>query len=68
MLQVCGHSKHVVVLVVLLCVINSLVISVPTYSHLSPVCEFLAIALTAKTGPFEVLPLQTMHLVPTSTH
>ena len=30
MLQVCGHIKHVVVLVVLLCVINSVVISVPT--------------------------------------
>ena len=32
MLQVCVHVKHVVVLVVLLCVINSVVVSVPTYS------------------------------------
>ena len=32
MLQVCVHVKHVVVLVVLLCVINSVVISVPMYS------------------------------------
>ena len=31
MLQVCVHVKHVVVLVVLLCVINSVVISVLTY-------------------------------------
>ena len=31
MLQICGHIKHVVVLVVLLCVINSVVISVSTY-------------------------------------
>ena len=30
--QVCVHVKHVVVLVVLLCVINSIVVSVPTYS------------------------------------
>ena len=32
MLQVCGHIKLVIVLVVLLCVIDSDVISVPTYS------------------------------------
>ena len=32
MLQVCVHVKHVVVLVVLLCVIDSVVVSVPTYS------------------------------------
>ena len=32
MLQVCVHVKHVVVLVVLLGVINSVVVSVPTYS------------------------------------
>ena len=32
MFQVCGHIKHVVVLVVLLCVIKSVVTSVPTYS------------------------------------
>ena len=32
MLQVCVHVKHVVVLVVLLCVINSVVVIVPTYS------------------------------------
>ena len=32
MLQVCVHVKHVVVLVVLLCVINFVVVSVPTYS------------------------------------
>ena len=32
MLQVCVHVKHVVALVVLLCVINSVVIRVPTYS------------------------------------
>ena len=32
MLQVCVHVKHVVVLVVLLCVINSVVVSVPMYS------------------------------------
>ena len=32
MLQVCVHVKHVVVLVVLLCAINSVVVSVPTYS------------------------------------
>ena len=31
-LQVCVNVKHVVVLVVLLCVINSVVVSVPTYS------------------------------------
>ena len=34
MLQVCGHIKHVVVLVVLLCVINSVVVRVPTNSFL----------------------------------
>ena len=33
MLQDCGHIKHVVVFVVLLCVIISVVISVLTYSH-----------------------------------
>ena len=32
MCQVCVHIKHVVVLVALLCVINSVVISVTTYS------------------------------------
>ena len=32
MLQVCVHVNHVVVLVVLLCVINSVFVSVPTYS------------------------------------
>ena len=32
MLQVSGHIKHVVVLVALLCVFNSVVISFPTYS------------------------------------
>ena len=32
MLQVCVHVTHVIVLVVLLCVINSVVVSVPTYS------------------------------------
>ena len=32
MLQICVHFKHVVVLVVLLCVIDSIVVGVPTYS------------------------------------
>ena len=31
MLLVCVHIKHVVVLVAVLCVTNSVVISVPTY-------------------------------------
>ena len=32
MLQVCVHVKHVVVFVVLLCVINSVIVNVPTNS------------------------------------
>ena len=32
MLQVCVHVKYVVVLVVLLCVIDPIAVSVPTYS------------------------------------
>ena len=35
MLQVCVHVKHVVALVALLCVIYSVVVSVPTYSLLT---------------------------------
>ena len=41
MLQVCVHVKHVVVLVVLLCVINSVVVSVPTYSLFHLYVNFL---------------------------
>ena len=59
MLQVCVHVKHVVVLVVLLRVMNSVVVSVPTYSL---VCEFLVIPCNCShrgNGSFEVLSLHT---------
>ena len=58
MLQVCVHVKHVVVLVVLLCVINSVVVSVPSYSLFT--CEFLVIPCNCshyENGYFEVLSL-----------
>ena len=48
MLQVCGHIKHVVVVVLSLCLLQLL--SMFPHTHFSPVCDFLAIAFTAKTG------------------
>ena len=58
--QVCVHVKHVVVLVVLLCIIHSVVVSVPRI-HFSPVCEFLVIPCNCslcENGSFDVLSLQ----------
>ena len=58
MLQVCGHIKHVVVLVVLLCVINSVVISVPTYSLFT--CMWIPCNCShCENGSSEVLSLQS---------
>ena len=53
MLQVCGHIKHVVVLVALLHVFTSLVVNCSHIFTFSLVCEFLADFVdchTAKTG------------------
>ena len=62
MLQVCGHIKHVVVLVVLLCVINSAVIGVPTYA-LFTCMRIPCNCSRCEKGSFEVLSLQAQKYV-----
>ena len=57
MLQVCGHIKHVVVLVVLrIRVFTSVVTSVPTYTHFT--CMWIPCNCShCENGSFEVLSL-----------
>ena len=59
MLQVCGHIKHVVVLVALLRVIASLVVHVPTHSHFTCMCIPCIFCRFShcENGSFEVLSL-----------
>ena len=50
MLPVCGHIKHVVVALLSFSLVQLL--SMFPHIHFSPVCEFLVIVHTAKTGLF----------------